>query len=127
MHRKFKKGQLICSEGSSGEEMFIILSGSVSVYKMINAEKISFSRLGSNDFIGEIGLLLGGERTASVEALENTEVLVVNRQSLEKKIQEDPAFALRMLTVMARRITEGHFVISSLQGMKRSLEIMHKV
>ncbi|MCK5569156.1 MAG: hypothetical protein KAJ15_05525, partial [Spirochaetes bacterium] len=65
------------------------------------------------------------ERTASMEALEDTEVQILNKESLLKKIQEDRQFALRMITTMAKRLKDAHGVISRLEGAKKSLEIMY--
>ncbi|MBN1696614.1 MAG: cyclic nucleotide-binding domain-containing protein [Spirochaetales bacterium] len=124
--KKFKKGELICKEGSPGQEMYVILEGKVNVFKTVNAEKIYLSTLERNDFFGEIRLLLGFPRTASVEAAEDTEVIVIKRENLLEKIQKNPKFAVQMLTVMAQRLTEAHSIISNLEGMKRSLEIMYK-
>ena len=124
--KKYKKGEIIFIEGSPGKEMYIIHSGGVNVYKTINEEKINLSVLRKNDFFGEMRLLLGCPRTASIEARERTEVLVVTKDTLLHKIKEDPRFALRVITVMAKRLMDADAVITVLQGQKSSLEIMFK-
>jgi CRP/FNR family transcriptional regulator, cyclic AMP receptor protein len=122
----FKKGEIICEEGSTGREMYVILSGSADVFKTVNAEKVKLSTLKRNDFLGELCILLNMPRTATVEAAEDTEVLVIKQKEFIHKVQENPKFAVRMLTVMARRLVEAHQIISKLEGTKRSLEIMYK-
>ena len=124
--RSFKKGDIICREGSAGREMYVIVKGVVKVFKTVNAEKIYLSTLKRNDFLGELCLLLNQPRTASVEAAEDTEVIVIHQKEFIGKIQKNPNFAVRMLTVMAKRLIEAHQIISKLEGTKRSLEIMYK-
>lgn len=125
--RKVKKGQVICRDNTRGEEMYIILSGQVWVYKTINEEKISLATMSKNDFFGELCLLLGGPRTATVEASEDVELLVINKETLLKKIQKDPQLALRMLTRMAKRIERSNNLITSLEGEVSSLKIIYAV
>lgn len=121
----FKKGQLIFLENSPGEEMFVVRSGKVGVFKIINAEKIELAVLGRNDFFGEMCLLLGCPRSASVEALEDTELLVLTRDTFRQSIQSDPTIAEKMVNTMARRLLQADSIISKLEGEKRSLEIIY--
>ncbi|KPJ88388.1 MAG: hypothetical protein AMS17_05630 [Spirochaetes bacterium DG_61] len=123
--KKFSRGNRICQEGTPGSAMYIILSGRVSIFKMMNAEKIELAVLESGDFCGEMSLLLEGTRTASMEAMTDTEVLILSRESLLSKIQQDPDFALNMVRTMAGRMAAAHEVITRIEGEKKSLEIMY--
>ena len=122
----FKKGETICNEETCGTEMYIILSGRVKVYITINNEKIEVGDFKEDEFFGEMSLLLDEPRSATVEAFEKTEVMIVDKDSLLKKISEDPEFAWTALQTMARRLKLAHGVISQIEGEKKSLEIMHK-
>jgi CRP-like cAMP-binding protein len=125
--RTYKKGDLVCRENTAGEEMFIILAGSVKVYKLVNQERIDLAVLGKDDFFGELCLLLGCPRTATVEALENSQLLIINKETLLKNIQEDPKLALRMLQRMAKRMRESNNLITRLEGEVSSLKIIYSV
>lgn len=125
--RNYKKGELVCRENTTGEEMYIILSGSVKVYKTVNQDKIDLAVLGKDDFFGELCLLLGCPRTATVEALENSQMLIINKETLLNNIQEDPKLAKRMLTRMAKRIKESNGIITRLEGEVSSLKIIYSV
>ena len=125
--RKFSRGSLICQEGTPGSSLYIILSGRVRIFKMMNAEKIELSILGKGDFCGEMSLLLEGTRTASMEAMTDTEVLILSKESLLSKIQQDPGFALNMVRTMAGRMAAAHEVITRIEGEKKSLEIMYGI
>ena len=124
---KVEKGTVIVTENSEGEEMYVITSGKVKIYKTINQEKVSLAVLGRNAFFGEMCLLLGTPRTATVEALEETELLALTKDSLLKKIKTDSAFAERMLLTMAKRLKQADEIISKLEGEKRSLEVIYGV
>ncbi len=123
--KKFKKGKLIVRENDPGEDMYVIASGKVSVYKTINQERVILGVLEKNDFFGEMSLLLGHDRSATVEALEPTVVVVFTKEDLEKRLHENASLVDRMLKTMARRLLECHDIISDLEGEKRSLEIIY--
>ncbi len=125
--KKFLKGDFICLENSPGTEMFVILSGKVEVYKTINSEKIALNVLKPGDFCGEMSLLLNSDRTASLVVLEDTEALILHKEGLLRKIQEDPGFAFDMISRLAKRLKDAQGVISNIEGEKKSLEIMFGV
>ncbi len=80
-------GQVICRENDPSEEFYIILSGSVEVFSEKNNQVIA--NLGAGDFFGEISLLTGTPRTATVKAIAmNTVLFVVERQQLQKLLSE---------------------------------------
>ena len=85
--KHFDIGQVICVENEPSEEFYIILSGAVDVF----SEKAnqSIATLGEGEFFGEISLLMGIPRTATVRTLTaNTVLFVVERQQLQKLLNE---------------------------------------
>ncbi|MDX2253937.1 MAG: mechanosensitive ion channel [Pseudanabaenaceae cyanobacterium bins.39] len=79
--------QLICREGEPSEEFFIILSGVVEVFSEKNNQAIA--TLTEGEFFGEISLLTGTPRTASVRSLTaDTSLFVVERRQLQKLLSE---------------------------------------
>ncbi len=120
-----KKGKVVFSENSQGDEMYVISSGSVKIYKTINSERVDLAILKKNSFFGEMSLLLEEVRTATVEALEDTELLALNKESLLQKLKTDSVFAERMLLVLARRLKQADNIISRLEGEKKSLEVIY--
>ena len=127
LKKTFKQDEIICRENLSGDEMYIIKSGSVRVFKTINAEEIGLAVLKKNDFFGELCLLLGGVRSATVKTLEKTELLVIKKDSFIKSLQENPDFQDRFIKTLAKRLLEAHGVISNKEGEIKSLEIMYGV
>jgi len=125
--KSFKTGDIITRQSTTGEEMYVILSGRVKVYITINQEVVNLCELRENDFFGEMSLLLKETRAATVQAEEPTEVMILTMDNILQQMGADPEFAFRVFKTMARRLKEAHNVISRIMGEKKSLEIMYSV
>jgi CRP-like cAMP-binding protein len=90
----------LMAQGDRGMEMFVIVSGSVRVER--NGERIN--TLGPGDFFGEIALLDGGERTATVTAEEPSRLLVLTHREFHSMMEEFPQVAAEVLNSLAHRI-----------------------
>jgi HAMP domain-containing protein len=84
-------GEFICHEDDPGDSFYIILSGSVEVY----LEKLQkeLRTLATGDFFGELSLLLGIPRTATVRTLETTTLFVVDQTRFQPLIQNNQQLA----------------------------------
>jgi small-conductance mechanosensitive channel/CRP-like cAMP-binding protein len=98
----FDIGQIICQENEPSEEFYIILSGAVEVFSERNNQTIA--TLGEGEFFGEIALLTGTPRTASVKALTaDTVLFVVERQQLQKLLNEHKALGEQIALKLSER------------------------
>ena len=103
--RTFSKGDTVFSYGDAGDALYLIRHGRVEVFvENTEGEKILLAENEAGDLFGEISLLDGGSRTASVVAVEDTECLTLDRDNLLKFITQHPHAALDLLTVMGRRL-----------------------
>lgn len=123
IERVYAPGELICADGSEGTEMYVVKSGKVRVFKMMNAEKVELGLIGANNILGELSFLLQSKRTASIEAVEESAVLILERDAFVSEIQKDPKLAISMMKKMAERMKQNHDVIAKLQGEVKSLRI----
>ena len=98
--RKYPKGETIVSEGEQAVAFYIILSGKVDVRKGDR----SLSELGPGSCFGEMALLDGLPRAASLVALEDTECLAMTRWDFAAELRTSPAIAVAMLPILSRRI-----------------------
>ena len=105
-----KKGQILFSENSYQETMYIILSGKVEIYKRHKQIAVR----GAGDFFGEMALLDGESRSANVIALEDTEVLTLNRDDFLTVLNDYPHIAILLLKEMAHRLRKSDRQIASL-------------
>jgi CRP-like cAMP-binding protein len=98
---EFAAGRMIAREGEIGTGMFVIEDGAVRVVQ----DGAEIARLGPGDFFGELSVLDGGPRIATVIAdAEPTRCLAVATWDLERILREEPGVALSVLRVVAARL-----------------------
>jgi serine/threonine-protein kinase len=102
----FDKGTYIVREGDAGDSAFIIVSGSCDVRKRIDGVESMLQTLGPGDVFGEMAVLSEGPRTASVLAMEDTTVLIVTGEVLEREIEALKPWMAKLLHSMASRMRE---------------------
>jgi tetratricopeptide (TPR) repeat protein len=83
-------GRFIINEGDKGRSVFILTRGSVKVFSTIMGKKMELAALQASDFFGEIAFLTGKPRTATVETVEETDVLEVSEDDLNEMISKSP-------------------------------------
>ena len=94
------EGTVIAREGEPGIGLFVIADGSAEV-TIGGAKKAS---LGPGDFFGEIALLDGGPRTATVTATSDVKLLGLTEWVFRGLMQEHPSIAVKTLQAMAGRL-----------------------
>jgi len=104
--KDFPKGTLLFHEGDPGREMFIIQKGKVQVRKRVGSEEKILAELGDGEFFGEMALLEGMNRSATVEVIENSKILVINPVTFENLLKGNLEIAVKMLKKMASRLRD---------------------
>ncbi len=103
--RSFAAGTVILREEETDLNLFVIRRGAVTVTRTdSDGAAVSLATLGAGDFFGEMGLLDGGPRSATVTALEDLDCLSLDSASLLEAVQVAPDIAMAMLAVLLRRI-----------------------
>lgn len=93
-------GETLTEEGAIGYRFYLLLEGSAVVERA--GEPVA--TIGVGDFVGEIALLGGGRSTATVRCQESTRCLTIRREEFWAVLEAEPAIALRILEVVARRL-----------------------
>ncbi|MBQ9699989.1 MAG: DUF2225 domain-containing protein [Lachnospiraceae bacterium] len=103
--RSFSQDEYVCYEGEPGNEMYIILKGSVGVY-VTNAmgTLVQISEMNVGDFFGEMAIFDKLPRSASCIALEPTICVAINKHNLMDFICQCPDMAEKILENMSTRI-----------------------
>ena len=99
-----EKGALLFAQGDIGDEMYVVLSGSISIFLDKNGKRTDLVRLEKGNTFGEMGLFRKAERSASAEAAEKTRLLVVNRDCLEPLKKRNPKIAAKLFLNLANRL-----------------------
>lgn len=101
-YMKLPAGETLFRAGDPGDSLFIVQSGNVELYiKDTAGQKIVLTVAGSGDTFGELSLLDSGARTATATALEESELLVLDRDDLLLLFQKRPDAGLSMLAAMS--------------------------
>jgi tetratricopeptide (TPR) repeat protein len=87
---QFMSGERMIAEGDEGNAMYLISRGSGRVVKEIDGREVVLDELGEGEFFGEMSLLVGGPRSASVFATADTEVLQLKSSDLFEVIKQYP-------------------------------------
>jgi CRP-like cAMP-binding protein len=101
----YAPGETIVSEGSLGDSIYLILSGSTEVYKE-GAGGRRLASLDAGDFFGEMSLVEAAPRSASVIATGRTQVYRLPNQALHRLAQEDPRGMNTVLVAIVRTLSQ---------------------
>ena len=102
---RFPAGRVLFNYGDPGDSLYVIRSGEVEVFfKDDTGERIVLETAKAGDVFGELSLLDGGPRTASVVATQDLEALRVDRANLDHFLQRHPSATLDLLAAMGRRL-----------------------
>jgi len=96
---EYARGQAVCREGDEGDGFYLIYQGGVEVRKA-GWDKL-VAQLGSGEFFGEMALLFGQPRTATVRTLRNTRLFWLQARDFRKMLRRNPS-----VTRTIRRIAE---------------------
>jgi CRP/FNR family cyclic AMP-dependent transcriptional regulator len=102
---KIANGETLFKIGDPGDSLYIVRSGLVEMFVKDHAgERISLTTAGPGDLFGELSLLDNGPRAATAVALEDTDLLVLDRGDLLLFLRRKPDAALDLMTVMGQRL-----------------------
>ncbi len=108
---RFTGGEIICRVGDPGDVFYIVMSGTVEV---LSSNYRILATLRSGDYFGEIAVLTGERRTATVRALDDTELLTFDRPAFQVLMDSHPSMASRVAQVIAERQHRSQEVIHPL-------------
>jgi CRP-like cAMP-binding protein len=95
--------QLIIREGDKGDELFLIMSGSVQVLLQQAERRLDLAPLSRGAFFGEVGFLTGRPRTATVVAKTPVELVVLSRAGMDSLLKKHPRLRKLIQAVMEGR------------------------
>ena len=113
---RFNSGETIIKEGAPGSYAYLIISGSVEVSKEVGGEKLLLSKLGKGSIFGEMSLVDDKPRSATVIALEDTEVRVITRERFETMLEKNPKGVIPLLKQVFQRVRYLNQMVSAFCG-----------
>ena len=101
--KSFASDAVVFREGDQGDSLFIVLSGVISVLKKSGKKEIELERLGSGNCIGEMSLLTGNPRSATVKTITDVELIEVPKSGILQILKKKKDLLLVLAESMAIR------------------------
>lgn len=104
---KFKKKQIIYTEGNNPHRMYFVESGKIKAYRTNNDGKELITNLyNEGDFFGFIAILEGTTQKETAEVLEDAELAVISRDDFENLINHNPDVMRKFIKLLANNVSE---------------------
>ena len=100
----FPAGGELFHQGDPGEAAYIILSGQADVLIDTPSGEMSVAKVGKNDLVGEIAILIDVPRTATIRAETEITTLAINKDLFFRMISEFPGMAVEIMRELAHRL-----------------------
>ena len=101
--RLYAPGEMIVRRGQEGRSMFVVVRGAVEIQIPTAKRNAAKIQIGVNDFFGEMSLLTGEPRSATVVAIEETEVLQIRKETLKPLFEANPDLMRCIGEIIAER------------------------
>src|SRR5256885_7138415 len=107
--RLFGRGEPVIEEGAAGDSMFVMLRGAANVFVSKNGSKIQVATLGAGDCFGEMSVLTGEPRSATVRADGDCYVMEIGKPVMAEVLRDAPDCLVQLSELLAQRkmATEG--------------------
>ena len=105
--RRFDGGEVVFREGDESDTCYIVRSGRArAVREHSDGRTITLSNFGPGDIFGELAMFDDERRSATVETLEETEVIAILGGDMRRLLREHPDIAVKLLAALGRRLRE---------------------
>ncbi len=109
---RYRQGETIIREGAQGDEMYFLESGRVQVVRRQGARALLLAELGAGDVVGEMALLTGKPRSATVSAVSDVDLWAMSQADFDELLAAHPNLALALSRLLSERLqaTDAHFL-----------------
>lgn len=113
--KTYTKDSVILVEEEIGTALFVIIKGKVKVSRSSNdGREVILSILSDSDFFGEMSILDGLNRSATVVALEDSELFIIQRKEFLDLLNKHPEITIALLSELTRRLRNADMKIKAL-------------
>jgi CRP-like cAMP-binding protein len=107
--RRYEPGQVVFREGDASDTCYVVREGHVRVvHKHSGGRTITLARFGPGDIFGELAMFEDELRSATVEAVDPTEVVAVLGPDMRRLMNQHPEIATRLVVALAGRLREAN-------------------
>ncbi len=119
--KKLKRGEILFSEGEASKSMYFIQRGSLRLYKKKGNSPIELGMIQSGEVVGEMGFLDGGPRSASAEALSETDLVEITGDKMQEQLKILPPWLIVLLKTVVTRLRTSTTKIKQLETASTSI------
>jgi CRP-like cAMP-binding protein len=101
---ELRAGQVLLKEGDPGNSLFIATEGEFEISRRTGERDVVIAGSGAGDVIGEISLLEGSPRTATVRAVSDARLVRISRETFTRLLERSPSASLAMLRTVTVRL-----------------------
>lgn len=113
--KSYRAGEMVFAKQDLGNHFFIVKSGRIKIFTTVGAgKKKIFAFLKKGDFFGEMSLLGGRGRSASAQAVLESELFVISKKNFRRLVIENPEFSLKLLQTLADRLYKANKEVESM-------------
>jgi CRP/FNR family transcriptional regulator, cyclic AMP receptor protein len=106
MRKRFEADEILFRQGDPSDFAILIRSGSVDVLREIGDDAIVLGTVRAGEFVGEMGVLEGRARSATVRAASPVEAELIERQVFLDRVSDEPELARKLLVRMSTRLRD---------------------
>ena len=107
----FGRGEPVIEEGAEGDSMFVMLRGAANVFVSKNGSRIRVATLGEGDCFGEMSLLTGEPRSATVRADGDCYVMEIGKPVMAELLRDAPSYLEKLSELLAQRKMETEGIL----------------
>jgi CRP-like cAMP-binding protein len=120
---QYKRGDMIIKEGDIGTNAFIINNGYVEIKKYISeSQEVTITKLGAGEIFGEMSLFDDHKRSASVYALTDVELKVIDKSIFDEALKRTPPLIRIILNVQSQRLKKAANNIAALRVLFKKVD-----
>ncbi len=109
--RTFRRGQIVCTTGDPGDTLIVVIAGQVKIVaRAADGAELTLTFVGPGGTLGEVSVADGGPRSADVETMAESQLLLIPRETVQAVCARVPAAAqalARAIAATLRQLTEA--------------------
>jgi hypothetical protein len=122
MLKRFDPDAILFRQGDPSDEVILILSGSAEVLRESGDDAIVLGTVRVGEFVGEMGVLEGRARSATVRAAEPVEAELIERQAFLERVSAEPELAHKLLLRMSARLRDVEDMLTQLYASHETVD-----
>lgn len=106
--RFLKQGEVLFRDGDPGTAAFIVDSGRIGIFKIVEGEEVDLATLKAGELFGEMAIIDGSKRMANAHALEDTVVIEIPATTVENRLSKIDPFLRALMKILVNNLRNVH-------------------